>query len=103
MADAFDKAAEKQSDEVAKNHFKNYFAREVALTEEQQQILKTIAHNFTGAFQLASYKEKLTLALSYRNELKKLFGDDEIKRFDEFVNSRITPNVKIVNLKAASF
>ena len=92
LANNFDNV-ENARDEPTKNFFKNYFARKAELTEEQSQFLKTVAYNFTSAFNLISYKQKLELSLHYKNELKNFFGAADFERFDQFVKREIAPKI----------
>jgi len=95
QAAGFDKEAEKLTDEQDKLFFKDYFKRNANLSDEQNQLLKAIAQNFTSVFQFTSGKEKLKLALRYRDELKRSFGAEAFYRFDSFVREKIAPNMTI--------
>lgn len=94
--DALGKKAEESSDEAAKIYLKNYFAKEAGLSEEQGKVLRVVAGNFINAFHSVSYREKISLSLAYRDELKKLFSRDDFIRFDAFVKSRFASGIKIV-------
>lgn len=54
----FDKEAEKLGNGGDRDFFKNHVARKAGLTDEQDQFLKIVAHNFVNAFYLIPYKKK---------------------------------------------
>lgn len=81
----FNRKAENGNDESEREFFRNYFKTEALLSKKQNQILQTVAKNFTNAFSVTSGEKKLNLSLHYKDELQKLFGTDQFKRFDDQV------------------
>lgn len=93
LVNSFERQVAETQDEQDKIFLENYFKKKLNLSEEQNQILKTIAHNFTSEFALSDGERKLKLSLFYRDELRNSFGEKEFNRFDKFIREQLVPKI----------
>lgn len=98
-----DAKAGQVSSEQERILLQNFFQTEAELSDEQYQIVKTVAYNFVSAFHAVPKRQRLKFFLLYKNELKKLLNDDEFYRFDKFVKTRLAKDMTVIKLGPLTF
>lgn len=91
----YDAKSEQSSSDEEKDFFKNFYKRAANLSDEQYQMVKSVAYNFINASAVTTDKNRKTkLSLQYKAELKKLLGAD-FPRFDEYVKTDFARSIII--------